>query len=278
MQQDILHDFVNGAKKLRQDIMTNNGHRQTIFSDTVLREMGLRLPRNLEELKTVPGINSEMVDRYGKNFMLLINNTREMYGSTTAIPRNRAPQRRQVNDEPSDGDYEEEDDEQVYDPNHQEVIDLCLDSDDEVAVPVQDIESNYSYGESDEDSLHRSHHFTQPLDPEVEEFNNRLTQTANANVVRSRATTSKRAPRASSAGPKKRGSYRNSGGGHGRSNFHGVRKRASNKATSSKPSAAPRRAVGGSSRRGNAGPGAGVDGGGRTEGGNGWTSILGMPT
>lgn len=273
MQQDILHDFVNGAKKLRQDIMTNNGHRQTIFSDTVLREMGLALPSNLDELKAIPGIHPEMVDRYGKKFMLLINNTREMYGCTAAAPQNRATQRRPAHEEPSDGDYEEEDDEQVYDPNHQEVIDLCLDSDDEVPALAADSESNYSYGESDEDSLHRSHHFTQPLDSEVEEFNNRLTQTASANAARSRVTASKRAPRASSTGPKKRGPYRKSGGSHGKSSYQGVRKRASSKATGNKSSAAPTRAARGASRRGGAGGGGGGPG---TD--NGWSSIMGMPT
>ncbi|KAJ4990783.1 ATP-dependent helicase SGS1 [Stagonosporopsis vannaccii] len=274
VQQDILHDFLNGAKRLRQDLMTNNGHRQTIFPDTILREMGLCLPRNEQEMKAIPGVIPEMVDRYGRKFMLLINNTRDMCGGVAPAPRNRAPQRRAAAEEVSDDDYEEEDDEQVFDPNHQEVIDLCRDSDDDVPPPAEDCESNYSYGDSeDEEALHRSHHFTQPLDPEVEAFNNRLTQTISANAAATKATASKRAPKGSSSGVKKRGSTRKSGGSSGRGGFPGVRKRASSKAAGTKTSAAPRRAAGGVPRR--AGAGAGGTSGCRD---NGWSAIMGMPT
>ncbi|KAF9701858.1 hypothetical protein EKO04_000456 [Ascochyta lentis] len=269
LEQDALHDFLNGAKSLRQVLTTNNGHRQAIFSDTVLREMGLRLPADLEEMKTIPGIRSEMVERYGKKFMLLINNTREMYGGIAPTSRSRAPQHQQVVEELSDGDYEEEDEEQVFDPNHQEqvLIDFTADSDGDVAPPAEDPESDYSYGESDDDeALHKSHHFTQPLDPEVEEFNNRLTQTVNANAATSKATASRRAPGASSSGPKKKGPYRKSGNFGGKGSFAGVKKRASSKATSSNAPAANRKPIGGGSRRGAGG------------GGNGWTGIMGMPT
>lgn len=278
MQQDILHDFLNGAKRLRQDLMTNNGHRQTIFSDTVLREMGLCLPRNEQEMKAIPGINPDMVDRYGRKFMLLINNTREMCGGIAPAPRKRAPQRWSATEELSDEAYdEEEDDEQVYDPNHQEVIDLCRDSDDDIAPPDEDLESNYSYGDSeDEEALHTSHHFTQPLDPEVAAFNNRLTQTMSANAAASKATASKRASRTSSSGPKKRGLQRKSGGSFGTSGFPGVRKRASSKARGTKTAGAPKRATGGALRRAGAGAGAGGGTGGGRD--NGWSAIMGMPT
>jgi bloom syndrome protein len=263
MQQDILDDFVHGAKQLRQDIMINKGHRQAIFSDTVIREMGLRVPRDLGTMKAIPGINPEMVDRYGKKFMLLINNTRDMYARMAAAPQDPAPQ------EISDGDYDEADDEQVYDRNHENVIDLCGDSDDGDVVPADGSESNYSYGGSDDDDddLRRSHHFTQPVDPEVEEFYNTLTQSHNANAAK--ATVLKRAPRAESSAPKKRGGYRKSGGSFGRGGYPGVRKRAASKATGSKTTAAAvsKKATGGPSRRGGAG-GAG----------NGWSSIMGMPT
>lgn len=274
LEQDALHDFLNGAKSLRQDLMTSNGHRQVIFSDTVLREMGLRLPIGLEEMKSIPGVRPEMVDRYGRKFMLLINNTREMYGGTVPAPRSRAHPQQQVVEELSDDNYEEEDDEQVFDPNHQEVIDFTIDSDNDVAPPAEAAESDYSYGESDDDeALHRSHHFTQPPDSEVEEFNNRLTQTMNANAATSEAAASKRASRAPSSGPKKRGSYRKSGGSSGRGDFSGVRKRISGKAVS-KPSAAPKKTAGGPPRRGGAGAGARAGRGG----GNGWSAIMGMPT
>ena len=281
MQLDVLHDFVNGAKKHRQKVMTNNGHRQTIFPDTILREMGLRLPENLEEMKAIPGINKDMVDRYGSGFMLLVNNTRDMYGATGMAPPaqgNRQPQHRPAVQELSDDDYEDDDDdEEVYDPNRQQVIDLC-ESDEDVAAPEEDLESNYSYGDSDDDDddddERRSHFFAQGPDPEVEAFNSRLTQTITANAATSAAKAARRAPRACSSGPKKRFS-RKSGGSYGRGGFSGVKKRATSKATSSKAPAAPKRAAGGSSRGGGAGASSRAGGGTSN---NGWSSIMGMPT
>lgn len=279
MQLDVLHDFLNGAKKLRQSVMTDNGHRQTIFSDTVLREMGLRLPADLEEMKAIPGINKDMVNRYGRRFMLLVNNTRDMYrdmGMAPPAQRNRHPQHRPAVQEFSDDDYEDDDDdEEVYDPNRQQVIDLC-ESDEEVSVPEEDLESNYSYGDSDDDDddERRSHFFTQGPDPEVEAFNSRLTQTMTANASTSAAKAATRAPRASSSGTKKRFN-RKSGGSYGRGGFSGVKKRATSKTTSSKAPAAPKRAAVGSSRGGGAGPSARA--GGSTNN-NGWSSIMGMPT
>lgn len=269
LEQDALWDFVNGAKNLRKDIMTNYGHRQAVFSDTVLREMGLRLPNDLEEMKLIPGIRPEMVDRYGRRFMLLIDNTREMYGGSAPGSRGGGPQRPQVVEELSDDDYEE-DDEEVYDPNHQEqnIIDLCGESDNDVPPAAEDSESDYSYGESDDDeALRRSHHFTQVLDPEVEQFNNRLTQTmGTGGASTSKASAPKRAARASTSGPKKKGSYRKSGGSFGgRGSFSGVRKRAGSKVTG-----AARKPAGGGSRRG-----AGAGGGGAP---NGWGGIMTMPT
>lgn len=271
-QQDALHDFLNGAKSLRQDLMTKHSHRQAIFSDTVLREMALRLPFDLEEMKTLPGIRPEMVERYGRKFMHLINNTRDMYGDNAPASRTRAPPRQQVVEELSDNDCEEEDDEEVFDPNHQDVIDFTVDSDDDAPQAVEESESDYSYGDNDDDDddeLHRSHHFTQPLDPEVEEFNNRMTQTMSANAATSRAAASKRTSRSTSSGPKRKGPYRKSGGSFGgKGSFAGVKKRASSKASSSKAPTAPKRAAGGGTRRGGAAGG----------GGNGWSGIMGMPT
>lgn len=278
MQLDILHDFLNGAKKLRQSVMTNNGHRQTIFSDTVLREMGLCLPTDLEEMKAIPGINKNMVDRYGSRFMLLVNNTRDMYVDMGMDPaqRKRQPQHRPAAHDISHDDYEDDDDdEEVYDPNRQQVIDLC-ESDEDMPAQGEDSESNYSYGDSDDDDdgdERRSHFFTQRPDPEVEAFNSRLTQTMTANAASLRALAPKRAPRMSSSGPKKRTSKR-PGGSSGRGGFPGVRKRAASRATNSKASTAPKRAAGGSSRGGGTGPGTRAGGGAN----NGWTSIMGMPT
>ncbi|KAF5844900.1 hypothetical protein GGP41_008836 [Bipolaris sorokiniana] len=61
LQSDVLRDFMTGAKRMRTSIQERKGHREAIFTDTVLREMGLDLPRNLDEMKTIPGIRPEML-------------------------------------------------------------------------------------------------------------------------------------------------------------------------------------------------------------------------
>ena len=78
----------NGARKMRTTLQERKGHREAIFTDTVLREMGLDLPMSLDEMKTIPGIRPEMVDLYGKQFLTLVNNSREFYGDDTPVPRN----------------------------------------------------------------------------------------------------------------------------------------------------------------------------------------------
>ncbi|KAF2851288.1 hypothetical protein T440DRAFT_449322 [Plenodomus tracheiphilus IPT5] len=278
-QQDVLRDFITGAKTLRVSIMAQKGHREAIFTDTVLREMGIDLPQTLDDMRLIQGIRPEMVDLYGKRFLPLIENSRACYGEAAPIPKNPALRRRAgsrarvIHDVSDDG-------EQVADVNHRLVVDLCSEPEDEydqghVPPGIDDqAESDYSYGDDDndedDDAVHISHHFTQNLDPQVAEFNNRYTQAAGPSAAAkpARAPAARAASKAPGAAGKKR-TFRRKGSGSSGS-FAGVKKRAA-KSRVSGGATTGKRATGGGGR----GRGGGVAGGSGT---GGWGSIMAMPT
>jgi bloom syndrome protein len=266
-QQCTFIDFMTGARKLRKEIMTEKGHREPIFNDTVLQEMGLELPTDLDEMQVIPGIRPEMVDRYGKRFLPLINNSRELYRGN--VPgRRHLPVRQYALHQVGNAEHDED---EILDPNHQNIIDLC--SDDEAALIAEDLESNYfdsdddDDGDDDDGEMHISHHFTQHVDPEVVAFNNRMTQlgpTVPKTAKTARTLTTQGGSRDSTV-KKGRLPRRNGSGSFGKS-YAGVRKRAT-KGTTSRASGgtgAAKKAVG-SSRKG----------GGSTAP---WSSIMAMPT
>jgi len=265
-------DFMHAAKKVRGDIMTEKGHREAIFSDTVLREMVLELPTNLDEMRAIPGIREEMVERYGRRFLPLIGNSRRLYGGNLPKRRYLQPARRVVHEVVEAEDDEED---EVMDPNHVNIIDLC--SDGEAAPPVEDSESNYFDSDDDEEDddgePHISHHFTPRVDPEVEAFNNRMTQLGPA-VPKTATSARAAASRGGSKAPggKKGRAFRRSGSGSFGKTNAGVRKRVA-KGSSSRASggiAAAKKAAGGGRRGGNSG------GGGTLPGP--WGAIMAMPT
>jgi bloom syndrome protein len=281
LQSDVLRDFMEGAKKLRKGIQEKKNHREAIFTDTVLREMGLELPQNLNEMKTLPGIRPEMVDLYGKHFLSLINNTRNYYGDETPVSRNplsrnRQVQRQHIVHEVSD------DDEEVDDQNHRLVVDLCSDEDEEeeeAPMAVEDSESEFSYGgefddddDDDDGVVHTSHHFGQNQDPQVAEFNNRYTQLGGGAPPKPTKASARGGGAGSKAPYKKKGSSRrkssNSFGGN--KSYGGVKKRAA-KATGSRTSGGGATATAARKPPGGGGRGAGGAG-------NAWGSIMAMPT
>ncbi|XP_014553346.1 hypothetical protein COCVIDRAFT_108007 [Bipolaris victoriae FI3] len=281
LQSDVLRDFMTGAKRMRTSIQEKKGHREAIFTDTVLREMGLDLPRNLDEMKTIPGIRPEMVDRYGKSFLKLINNTRNFYGDETPVPRNlqlrnkQAQSSRTVYEIDDDDNDDNDDDEEVDDQNHRLVVDLCGDDDDddddveEVDVAnTEEFGDDSSYGDleydDDDGEVHTSHHFNHAPNADVAEFNNRYTQLGGGAAPVSKAAA--KAPAARS-GYKKKGTFKKRASGNfGNKSFGGVKKRAARGSSS-------RASAGASSR-----PRGGGGGGGGGPAGGGWGSIMAMPT
>ena len=275
-QWAILEDFMNSVTRLQKDIMIQKGIRDAIFCNTLLREMGLDLPRNLEEMRAIPGIRAEMVDRYGEKYLRLVNSCRSFYGEDLPLSRNEFSRQRAAIQEIPDNDDEEE---EVDDQNHKLVIDLRSDNDDDIP-GVAESESDYSLeGEDDEEddssTEHVSHHFAHDLDPQVARFNDQYTQLGGG-VAASKPDVVKRSlaranPRAS-VGPGKKKSFRRKGSGSFGGRYSGVKKRA-NKPTGGKAPGsrgAPKKAAGGS----------------RTSGGSSsigsragtWGSVMAMPT
>lgn len=276
LQLDILHDYMAGAKNAIKDLKFKKGLKFAPFSDTILREMGLDLPISIEEMLKIPGIDAEMVRLYGKRFLILINNTREMYISSNCLPAPRHLVRRpQFGGE--DGDEESDDDdyeERPADPNHRIEIDLLGESDGDGHGQSQvqaDNESVASMGDFEEDdeeeTVHTSRFFNHTVNPDVEAFNRRFSQAEPARPApRSKAPSAARA--GSTKPPFRKKNFRKRASGD---TYAGVKKRGSSKA----PNA--RRASGAGSRKppsnGSGNRRSGGDGGG----GGGWGGIMAMP-
>jgi bloom syndrome protein len=279
VQSAILADFMNAARNVARDIMIAKDWRHMPFSDTILREMGLRLPRTLNDMAQIPDIELEMVKRHGQKFLPLINNTKQFYGDN--VPRGGYEDE---GDEYEEGDEEEDEEQTPLDPNHQLKDVIIIDSDEEQVDQNDYEESSYS-AEEDEDeddpSLEEvSPHFTQTaIDPRVEEYNRRGSQ---LQAQRSTATSSKRAPSkaptgvsAKGRGGKKGASFRRKSSGSYSKSYGGISKRGVAKKV------APRKgssSFGGTKQPRGGGNRAGGGGGGGGSGGGPWSGILAMPT
>ena len=271
LQKDLLEDYMLAAKKLMKQIMQEKNLRNPPFTDTILREMGLDLPRSLQEMRNIRGIDPDRVERYGKRFLKIINNARDIYGQL--LPRS----------EDHASNILDEDEDAPMDPNHQEVI---LISDDE-AVPegiFDESDDSFEVEDDDEDEdehLQTSHHFTPTtIDPRVEEYNRRGSQLEAERVAsstsRSRAVS--RAPTKTGSKARsnsfKRNFKRKSSSSYGKG-YAGVTKKgaATKKSASRKASGngnTTRRPLGGGGRGGGGGTGGATS--------NGWSSIMVMPT
>jgi bloom syndrome protein len=286
-QRDLLDHFMVEAKALAQKILLEKSLRNKPFSDTVLREMGLDLPRNKDELLKIPGINADMVECYGKRFLRIIQKYREIYGHDLPPSKGQIASWRVVQEE--DEDDEDDEDQVPVDPNHQNVIDLITDNEEEQVAPEVEEESNYSYGEEEEldDSVVEVSHFFKPapIDPRVEEYNRRGSQLEAGRVA---ATSSKArsvpklATKSLARGGRNQSSkkggraYRRSSSGGFNKSYSGVSKKGGSKKTTVRRGSGsfggPKRTTGGGSRGG----GGAAAGGGA--GSSAWTGITAMPT
>ncbi|KAJ9257353.1 hypothetical protein DTO207G8_2107 [Paecilomyces variotii] len=100
----VVEDFVIRAKKECHDIMMKKGLRSQPFSDSILRDMAIRFPKNESELLAIGGIDSDKVERYGSQFLRLIRGAQQHYE-----------------------DLKGEHNGVVHDPNHDTVIPISSD-------------------------------------------------------------------------------------------------------------------------------------------------------
>lgn len=244
VQKDFLYDFMQGAKGMGKKIQVDKGYRNVPFSDTIIREMALDLPRTIEEMLAIPNINADMVQLYGRKFLPLVANTRTRFMDSGGIPvpKNQYSTRRHpapiIEEDDFDDDYaSDDDDEQTpLDPNHQ-IIDLTADND---GGNAEESQSQQAPGNSprmdesedeDDGAGTRSHYFVPTLDPRVEEFQKQYSQTQ---VARPAARPAAPAPSASKAGSrmlpwkgrKSSGPRRRSSAGPSKAPYGGVSKRS----------------------------------------------------
>ncbi|KAI1330271.1 hypothetical protein F5Y16DRAFT_363621 [Xylariaceae sp. FL0255] len=79
IQRDVLDSFFDEARVLEERVRTSKGLRQPIFTQLELREMGLRWTITLEQMREIPGINTDKVDRHGAKLLPLIQQYHQQY-------------------------------------------------------------------------------------------------------------------------------------------------------------------------------------------------------
>ncbi|KAF3936941.1 hypothetical protein ABW19_dt0207577 [Dactylella cylindrospora] len=115
---DVLERFMTAAKKVRGELMNDRGLRvESIFTDTELRYLGVRLPCSLNEMVAMPELqDKERVRLYASKFLRICqgysNEKLENYEGTqfTQNPGTQVAGLYGFNEDDFDEDYEDEDD------------------------------------------------------------------------------------------------------------------------------------------------------------------------
>ncbi|KAF2237454.1 hypothetical protein EV356DRAFT_462310 [Viridothelium virens] len=252
----VLEDFMHHAKQMCRKILIEKSLRSVPFTDTTLREFAINLPDSVDEMKQIAGVDEQKVDFHGSKFLPLIKNARKLY-------------------EQLSGEQE-----QLQDPNHENVINLISEDEDRTTESEEhsevscssDIDQEFERRglpsqqdgstTDDEEPEHRSQYFDR-RPPEVHAFNSQLAitkQRREQDVGKKGKTAASRASGrgGGTAGQRRKSSYR---GGYTRSKSFGsdFKQSRGNKS-------APRRRASGS-RNSSRGSRAGGAGGSRGRGG-----------
>ncbi|KAI0021570.1 hypothetical protein F4780DRAFT_284127 [Xylariomycetidae sp. FL0641] len=99
IHRDISRSFLEEAKTLEERIRRSKSLRSPLFTEVQLREMSLSWTLDLNQMRSIPGINVDKVDRYGEMILPLIRHYHRQYqeimgeeSSTTAGPAGPAGQ------------------------------------------------------------------------------------------------------------------------------------------------------------------------------------------
>lgn len=190
VHRDVVENFVTEAKKIEEKLITKHGHTRRIFTESDFREMAINWTVSLDDMNEIPGIDRDKVGRYGRHFMLLVQqcyrNYEQMMGQTL---------------------------DRDMDPNHQ-VIDLCDDDDDD---DEEDGEEGEDGSEDDDDDENQtsgqSRYFASSA---VERFNQEIAVAQQLPQTRHERP---EPPKKRGGGFKKRGGK--GGGRGGKRNFSG---------------------------------------------------------
>jgi bloom syndrome protein len=115
-----VYQFVEEAKKEVDRIKNDRNMSRLFFNESNLREMAIGWTVTLEDMRRVPGINVDAVDKWGKNIIPIVARYSKNYEDAMSGREDRD-----------------------IDKNHQNVIDLC--SDDE--------EEDFGLDDSDEEAI-----------------------------------------------------------------------------------------------------------------------------
>lgn len=153
------HQFVEAikieSKRQCRSIMMTESLRIQPFSDTIIEEIALRIPKTKDDLLRISGIDPEMVRLYGQLFLKIVANSMNIYNQVKGIAATDQASPIQSGKARSQGISTFK----PYDPNHQEVITIEDDDDDDFDV-------------SDADgSMEKSSYFTPKQNADVAAFN-----------------------------------------------------------------------------------------------------------
>ncbi|KAI1461917.1 hypothetical protein F4805DRAFT_411397 [Annulohypoxylon moriforme] len=79
IHDDIIRNFLKEAKELEENLRNSKNLRTPIFTEQHLREMAIKWTITLDKMRTIPGVNSDKVDRYGNMFIPLIRHYQIRY-------------------------------------------------------------------------------------------------------------------------------------------------------------------------------------------------------
>ena len=120
--RSIAEGFIGDAKTLEEQIRNRKGSaKRPYFTESNFREMILRWTLTLEDMNSIPGIDSERVQQCGKQFIKLIKEWQGFYREAMKKPEDRDIDRQHQDvyeitsgEEESDGDASEIDDENSW--------------------------------------------------------------------------------------------------------------------------------------------------------------------
>jgi bloom syndrome protein len=85
LHRDFIHQFVDEAKKEVEKIRNSKNMKKPIFTEANLREMAVLWTTTLDEMREIPGINKENVDRWGSKLTPLIERFSNFYEGAMAM-------------------------------------------------------------------------------------------------------------------------------------------------------------------------------------------------
>lgn len=108
IHREVIEEFVQEARRLEEKLRNEAGTRKPFFTDTHFREMAAQWITTQADMREIPDVNQDRVQRYGTRFIALVSRHEKRYNDM-------------MNTNPD----------QDNDANHQNVIDLVTDDEDE---------------------------------------------------------------------------------------------------------------------------------------------------